>query len=402
MADESRGRFSAAAPALGYLYQVRYALFDALRRLADGSQFSVSIETLDDVVFETEGEATDLLQTKHHVESRANLTDSSPDLWKSLRVWCEATTNDEMPEVSSLILITTGTAPDGTASFYLRPGESRNVERAVERLSSIARSSQNESLAAAYGEFRNLTPTQRHALLERVSVLDQTPSIVDLEQAMRREVYHAVEARFLEAFMARLEGWWFRRVVRHLATSASPVLSEDLATAFADLREQFRRDNLPIDDEIMRASVDASGYQQSVFVHQLHLLELTEQRIVFAIKDFFRASTQRSRWIRDDLLVVRDLERYEDHLEEEWARRFERMREGLTDGAAGHDQRDAGRLLYAWVEDNDHPRIRRDVVEPAIARGTYQILSDRTKVGWHVEFRERLRSPISQGGDEAG
>lgn len=402
MADKSRSRFSAAAPAVGYLYQVRHALFDALRRLADGSQFSVSIETLDDVVFETAGEATDLLQTKHHLERRANLTDSSPDLWKSLRVWCEATRNDEMPEGSSLVLITTGTAPDGTASFYLRPCDSRNVERAVERLNSIAASSQNESLAAAYRSFRNLTPTQRHVLLERVSVLDQAPSIIDLEQAMRKEVYHAVEARFLEPFMARLEGWWFRRAVRHLANSEPPVLSEDIAAALADLREQFKRDNLPIDDEIMRASVDASGYQKSVFVHQLQLLELTEQRIVFAIKDFFRASTQRSRWIRDDLLLVRDLERYEDRLEEEWARRFERMREGLGDGASGHDQRDAGRLLYLWVEDNDHLRIRRDVVEPAIARGTYQILSDRTRVGWHVEFRERLRRPISQGGGQAG
>lgn len=401
MADESRGRFSAAAPALGYLYQVRYALFDALGRLANGSHFSVSIETLDDVVFDTEGEATALLQTKHHLERRANLTDSSPDLWKSLRVWCEATTNDELPEGSSLVLITTGTAPEGTASFYLRPSESRSVERAVERLNSIATSSQNESLAAAYRAFRNLTPTQRHVLLGRVSVLDQTPSIVDLEQAIRKEVYHAVEARFLEAFMTRLEGWWFHRVVRHLATSTSPVVSEDIAAALANLREQFSRDNLPIDDEIMRASVDASGYQQSVFVHQLQLLELTEQRILFAIKDFFRASTQRSRWIRDDLLVVGDLERYEDRLEEEWARRFERMRGDLSEGAADTEQRDAGRSLYAWVEDNDHFRIRRDVTEPAIARGTYQILSDRTRVGWHVEFRERLRPPILEGGDEA-
>ena len=59
--------FSAVDATLGYLYQVRSALFWALRRLKVEPDFLVSIETLDDVTFETTaGDATDLLQTKHH------------------------------------------------------------------------------------------------------------------------------------------------------------------------------------------------------------------------------------------------------------------------------------------------------------------------------------------------
>ena len=46
-------QFSAADSALGYLYQVRVALLWGLRRLKVGSDFLVSLETLDDVVFET-------------------------------------------------------------------------------------------------------------------------------------------------------------------------------------------------------------------------------------------------------------------------------------------------------------------------------------------------------------
>ena len=210
MADEQHGKFSAAAPAVGYLYQVRYALFDSLRRLVDGSQFSVSVETLDDVVFETDGKAADLLQTKHHVQRQGNLTDRSVDLWKSLRVWCEATTNGQMPDGSCLILLTTGTAPEGTASSYLRPGDSRDVKEALTRLNSISRSSGNASLSAAHEAFRNLTESQRRALLERVCVMDQSPTILNLESEMRKVVYYAVDTRFLEAFLIRLEGWWYR------------------------------------------------------------------------------------------------------------------------------------------------------------------------------------------------
>lgn len=60
--------FSATAPALGYIYQVRLALCESLSRLRTGEAFSVSIETLDDVSFDT-GKARELLQAKHHINT---------------------------------------------------------------------------------------------------------------------------------------------------------------------------------------------------------------------------------------------------------------------------------------------------------------------------------------------
>jgi hypothetical protein len=47
--------FSAADSALGYLYQVRIALLWALRRFKTDNDFVVSLETLDDVTFESNG-----------------------------------------------------------------------------------------------------------------------------------------------------------------------------------------------------------------------------------------------------------------------------------------------------------------------------------------------------------
>ena len=62
--------FSAAGPALGYLAQVDYALWAALERMDEEEDFSVSIETLDDVVFHDPGtgDATQKLQTKHTMD----------------------------------------------------------------------------------------------------------------------------------------------------------------------------------------------------------------------------------------------------------------------------------------------------------------------------------------------
>lgn len=70
--------FSAADSALGYLYQVRVALLWSLRRARAGADFVVSLETLDDVTFEslqaTGAKPDELLQTKHHRKSEASLS----------------------------------------------------------------------------------------------------------------------------------------------------------------------------------------------------------------------------------------------------------------------------------------------------------------------------------------
>jgi hypothetical protein len=113
--------FSAADSALGYLYQVRTALLWALRRLKVGSEFLVSLETLDDVTFEVKGGTVEeLLQTKHHLNRGAALTDASEDLWKTLRVWFEGYGANTIPLGTSLHLLTTGKANPGSIAAHLR------------------------------------------------------------------------------------------------------------------------------------------------------------------------------------------------------------------------------------------------------------------------------------------
>lgn len=180
-----RGQYSAAPSALGYLYQVRYALLESLRRLRKGQQFVVSIETLDDVVFEQDGKAPELLQTKHHVNNAADLTDSSPDLWETLRIWCEGFASDSNPDGTLYFLVTTAETADGHAAHYLRPGESRNPEKAMERLNSTAYSSTSQTNTKAYHAYLGLNEDQRKHLLQNAFVVDGAPHIADLDSELR-------------------------------------------------------------------------------------------------------------------------------------------------------------------------------------------------------------------------
>ena len=396
MSTRSRGRYSAASSTIGYFYQCRYALLEALRRLPDENAISVAIETLDDVVFHNAGSPIELLQTKHHTSATGNLADASPDLWKTLRIWIDGVTDGTLPWDAQFFLITTAECSDGSAAAYLRPSN-RDPLKALERISATASTSTSETNRLAYHAYNSLSLPQREHLVAAITVLDRSPPIGELDQELRKAVFHGAERRLLDSYVQRLEGWWYARVVKQLQHSnPSPILGEELEAESNRIREQFKQDSLPIDDDIMSATIDATGYQDRVFVEQLNLIGVNASRVFHAIRNYYRAFEQRSRWIREDLIHVGDLDRYEDRLIEEWDLVFQQMKDSLGDQAAEDTIADAAQDLYTWVETGAHRPIRAAVVEPAIARGTYQILADDLRVGWHSEFRLRLEHLLSR------
>ncbi|MGH8614689.1 MAG: hypothetical protein ACREYF_22345 [Gammaproteobacteria bacterium] len=109
-----------------------------LQKVGTDPAIEISIERLDDVAFEKDGTPHQLIQTKHHIRSAGNLTDGSPDLWKTLRIWSEQAGQNAVPIPGILLaLITTGAAPDGSAASHLRTRD-RDVARAASLLVAVA------------------------------------------------------------------------------------------------------------------------------------------------------------------------------------------------------------------------------------------------------------------------
>lgn len=319
--------FSAGESALGYLYQCRLALWFALARLRDRDDTDIAIESLDDVTFFTDGKPEDLLQTKHHLNTKASLTDASPDLWKTLRIWVS-----QLPLIRDgvrLFLISTSAASPGSVAEMLRNGAGRDVAAAQKKLAEVLATSTNNENAAAYAAFNGLTPDHQFELLDAVIVIDSSPNVVDVRNEIERELRLVVRPNQLAAFTDRLEGWWYARVVRNLAQQDTGfILGKELRSQIDDLRDQFRQDNLPTDFEDVFPDEDViKAMLGKPFVEQLRLIALADKRIRYAVADYYRAFEQRSRWLREDLLLVGDLENYEKRLVEEWERAFERVKQ---------------------------------------------------------------------------
>jgi hypothetical protein len=395
MTTGSGNPFSAVDATLGYLYQVRSALLWALRKQKTEPDFLVSLETLDDVTFETAGgDPTDLLQTKHHRKGAASLTDASPDLWKTLRIWFEGHASGQIPTTANLYLLTTSIAPDATAASRLR-AMARDLVSAQQALDATASSSTNQANKSAYEAYLKATSAQRNAILSKVVIVDAAPTVADLDGELRQEVYWAAGREHHAAFLDRLEGWWLRRVLRQLTDATQDrVGSVELEAQMADLREQFKQEALPIDEDLREFTLDdatKAAHEDSTFVRQLAIIKAGKRRIAAAIRDYYRAFEQRSRWIRDDLVVGLDLHKYEKRLCEEWELVFEAMRDDVGDAATDEAQEQAARSVLAWAERTSIP-IRPSVTEPFVSRGSLHMLSDEARIGWHPEFRARLES----------
>ena len=74
---------------------------------------------------------------------------------------------------------------------------------------------------------------------------------------------------------------------------------------------------------------------------------------------------------------------------EEWELTFAGVRDELGDEATVEAKERAGRSVLSWAEQTLIP-IRPNAAEPFVGRGSLHMLSDELRVGWHVDFYERL------------
>jgi hypothetical protein len=386
-------QFSAQDPALGYLYQIKYALWLLLEAGKEDQGIEIAIENLDDIDIIKDGNKLQLIQTKLH-RNLDFLTNSSADLWKTIRIWC-SNFKDKKFQIENTILtiVTTGIAPDGSIANMLRPIAcgGRDVEVAVEKLIDIANRSTSQTNLPAYTIFKSLSKEEQILLVEKIQVLDASSTIIDLRQKIINILTYSARKEYVEAVYEHIVGRWNELVISHLYGKSSDYISHKLlSNMIDDIREQYYKESLPINfPQAMQIEEKDLDEDERIFIEQLKLVQIGEKRIKHAISDFYRSSRQRSLWIKDFLIPIFELETYDAKLYEEWDMIFATMEEDLETVANEEDMVKMGRKLYSEVMRlNIH--IRHRCTEEFITRGSYHILANQLRLGWHVCFKDCL------------
>lgn len=400
MNPPSISTFGAAGSMVGYLYQVRLGLLWAIRR-SRTSDFTVSIETLDDVSFEVGGQPDAVLQTKHSLNAAANLTDLSPEVWKTLRIWLVGLASGEVPPETARFLIATADAPAGSACAALCVEEAgRDVAEAAKRLKHAATSSTNSELKDAFEAYLGLDEAEREAMLARVYVVPSQPDAAAIEAQLQSELYH-VSLHHQALSVQMLEGWWYKRVLHELVHPGSGIPRAEIDAQITEIQESLKPDSLPIDSELdalMVALDQLPEFANRPFYRQVELVGGSQLRIRNAITSYLQAFRQRSAWTRDDLLFDADLQKYDQRLHTEWELQFAQACDELGTSPSEEAMARAGRAILKWAEDA-HVPIRSGVNVPWVCRGSLHMLAEDQRLGWHPDFRARLQAILGAAGE---
>lgn len=382
---------------LGYLYQVRYAL--ALLLENDNSDCQISIEKFDDVAFSKDDIPIQLIQLKHHIQHQGNLADASTDMWRTIKVWLDAIS--ETPDIldgTNFLIITTATAPIDSAAFLLKKDSNRNPDTAYQKLKTVCFSSVNQAHQRYYDAFREAGEDTVKQLIRQIYIIDCASNIIDVEKDILKHIRYSCIPKHQKMIYERLEGWWFKKAIDALCCDTPVFVNQNQVRSFiVSGSQEYADDNLPIDildiDDLQESNFSAN---EKIFHEQLKLICLGNHRMQLALRDYYRAFRQRASWVRNDLLYVNELGQYEQRLIDEWEHAFAAMEETLseTNNATEEEKVKEGRQLFSDIEKRDI-RIRPKCQEAFIMRGSYHILANQLKIGWHVDFFDRLKQLLN-------
>jgi len=391
-----RNKHDAPGQLAGYLYQVITALHLLFETTNPEAQ--LCIERFDDVAFIEEDIPKIMIQTKHHISKSGNLNDTSVDLWRTINSWCSSIkTNRASSKDTDYIIITTSNAKDGSAASYLKRTIARDWRIAKSILQSTAEKDAVQANQKYYRAYLSLSVEEQENLVQNTYICDSSPSIVNIENEIMRFVRVATLPDYEEYVYDKILGWWIRNVI-HCLSSPEPVFISfrQLQSRLYDVGSEYKADSLPIDvDPLYQPTDEELGAllpENRIFIEQLNLIALSNDRLKRCIRDYYNAYRQRSQWVRENLLFVDDLVKYEADLIDEWERLFLIMKERISDYGDQITEKDKcahGNILFSTIEDQQLP-IRQNVTKPFIMRGTYHELANQLKVGWHIDFLERL------------
>lgn len=383
---------SAAGQALGYVHQCMWALVELGKRATSEPAAQLRLEALDDIEFAAEGSPTELLQLKHHTRGNGSLTAQAVDLWRTLNVWMDLPISDLLV----LRLVTTQTLSEESGLICLRDGKDRDTFGALEALLDAARKSTNKDTQTWRDKFLNLDETARTELVDRIIISDGSLSAIHIDNELVKIFRYAYPTGCDKVFLDLIKGWWSRISVLLLSRKLEAVTGEDLIVQVTEIADQLKSDTLPVDPAIMQEYDESISdhYSDRPFVQQLLWIALDDNRLWKAIRDYHRSFTQRSFWLRHQLLAETELNRFAFRLYDDWEQVFDnRVAAMKREGRSDHDV--VGQEILEQLARESRARLRDRFDQPWFNRGMFHALADGElgyQVGWHPDFESKLEA----------
>lgn len=378
---------------LAYVYQSMQALSLLLSAQAD--DILVRLEAEDDLTL-IKPDSLTLGQVKH---TKTPISLKSADLWRTLRIWCEYIQIHGTSNNYFILLTTSAIQKTNILTCLLQKDKDQSVLSKLQlELNKEANSVLVARKAASQGAnlpyqdrnlgceaFLKLKQQQQKKLLERITFFENLPNIHYIEQNICDKLY-LVPSNVRAKTANKILEWWHHTVLESFKNAKNCNLSKTEVLNKINEIAFHLRENILTDDMAHLSIPDNIPLPQNI-QKQLEVIDAIASRGKRSAKMYWLAREQRSRWVNDNPGNTQTVEQYDNRLVSEWENTFHTT---CSSGFSCEDnKKSAGRDVLDWTHQNAHNQvkpIREKWDNPDYVRGSFQILSDHLRVGWHPDF----------------
>lgn len=379
---------------LGYSLQTTRFL---VRLLEADSDCTISLEAFEDVGVEKVNNEKIAEQVKSTLEGNP-VSNHAVDLWKTFSNWVNSVKSGELKTESTQFVLYVSAPKTGTIIENFSKAKSHAEAQsalliAKEELfghtSTISDESKLSDSIKPYVE--NVIKSDEvicgvieHFNLECGSGSPQQ----DLKEKFAKTLIFLTEENINIALKYAL-GWVKEQIDRKLEQKklASIAVSE-FRTVMASFIQKYNfRAILKTFAGLPSHSEIQEDLRVRAYVRQLDIIDADDEQKIKAVKDYLRASVDRTEWSVRGLVHESSFDEFEEVLERTWDNNKRKTDIFLT----GHSPIEKGQYLY--LECSCHQATLEGLqVPPHFTPGSFHLLSDAMKIGWHPKYKEMLHT----------
>lgn len=235
---------------------------------------------------------------------------------------------------------------------------------------------------------------EKDIFLKKIYILDRNITIDNISEAIEERLSKTVTKINRGKMAKEIEKWWSVRVVKALKEKKE-ISKQELTFQVEDFIRRISENkfivSLDARNKIPSEELEKNKREGSIMLEQINLIDKKSFRKKKALNEFWSARIQRNSWIEEDLSVINELEDYDFKLVEEWEYKFETKVD--VENLLEKEKMEIGKDIYDYSVREGYLKIQPKIEEwknKSFVAGSYQILSNDLKVGWHPDYKKIL------------
>ena len=384
---------SAAGQLFGYTLQYPRAL---LRLIEASDDAFVSVEDFGDVGVEN-GEGVKISEEdKSSIVGKFPVLDRSENLWKTFYNWTQAVVNKELDaDRDFFILYANHESKNDSIIVKLSKAVASNVSATLFAIKTDISDILNNSEHPLY-KYVHCLFNQNYSLFEKIVerfelVCDKNADNVydEIKRVLKNHLM-LPESRDVSDLVNYLTGWLQEELMKKIAARQIAVISRKDLKKYA--YPQIKKLNNDYLIDFAGSKLPGNDYaenqinQKPTYIRQMDFVNADQEEKLTAVLDFYRASENRAKWIEEDIISKEDIAIFEKNLID--ACKSEQRKIALTETSLDDAQK--GHLLMIDCLEKDMQLGVRKPPYKTVA-GSYHTLSNNEELGWHPDWKNKLK-----------